>query len=58
MKFVVELNLENGMVTEMTITEDIDDEIFGCDFVDPNTDKPIDIHQAVQWIKEELNSYA
>lgn len=55
MKFVIELNLENGMVNEMTIFES---EIYRCEFIDPNVDKPVDIHQAVQWIKEDLDYFA
>lgn len=58
MKFVIELNLEDGMVTEMTVTEDIEDEVYGCDFVDPNVDKPVDVYLAIEWIRKELNSYA
>ena len=55
MKFFIELNLEADKVTEMTIFES---EIYRCEFIDPNVDKPVDIRQAVQWIKEDLDYYA
>lgn len=56
MKFFIELSLEGNEVTELTILEDIEDEIYRSEFIDPNTDKPIDIHEAVQLIKDELES--
>lgn len=58
MKFFIELSLEDGMVTEMTITEEIKDEVYGCDFVVPSVNKPVNIYLATEWIREELNAYA
>lgn len=52
MKFVVELNLEDGMVTEMTIFEDGN----RCEFVS-SADKPVDTRQAAQWVKEDLDFF-